>query len=68
MGKFIDSVKAKAKSDLKTIVLAEGEDLRTIKAAALVKAEGYAKNVLLGDPEKIKKMAAEENLDIDGIE
>ena len=68
MGKFIDSVKAKAKADLKTIVLAEGEDLRTIKAAALVKAEGYAKNVLLGDPEKIKKMAAEENLDIDGIE
>jgi phosphate acetyltransferase len=68
MGKFIDSVKAKAKSDLKTIVLAEGEELRTIQAAAIVKAEGYAKNVLLGDPEKIKKIAADENLDIDGIE
>lgn len=68
MGKFIDSVKAKAKSDLKTIVLAEGEELRTIQAAAIVKAEGYAKNVLLGDPEKIKKIAADEGLDIDGIE
>ncbi|MGN0181932.1 MAG: phosphate acetyltransferase [Candidatus Ornithomonoglobus sp.] len=68
MGKFIDSVKAKAKADLKTIVLAEGEELRTIQAAAIVKAEGYAKNVLLGDPEKIKKIAADEGLDIDGIE
>ncbi len=68
MGKFIDSVKAKAKADLKTIVLAEGEELRTIQAAAIVKAEGYAKNVLLGDPEKIKKIAADEGLDIEGVE
>lgn len=68
MGKFIDSVKAKARSDMKTIVLAEGEELRTIQAAAIVKAEGYAKNVLLGDPNKIKKIAGDERLDIDGIE
>lgn len=68
MGKFIDSVKAKAKSDIKTIVLAEGEELRTIQAAAIVKKEGYAKNVLLGDAEKIRKIAADENLDIEGIE
>lgn len=68
MGKFIDSVKAKAKSELKTIVLAEGEELRTIQAAAMVKAEGYAKTVLLGDAEKINKMAADEGLDIAGIE
>ncbi len=68
MGKFIDSVKAKAKSDLKTIVLAEGEDIRTIKAAAIVKKEGYAKNVLLGDAAKIRKMAADEGVDIEGIE
>ncbi len=68
MGTFIDSVKAKAKADIKTIVLPEGEELRTIKAAAIVKAEGYAKNILLGNPDKIKKIAAEEKLDIDGVE
>lgn len=68
MGTFIDGLKAKAKSNMKTIVLAEGEDLRTIKAAAIVKAEGYAKNILLGNPEKINKMAADEGLDISGIE
>ncbi len=68
MGNFIEGVKAKAKSNMKTIVLAEGEELRTIQAAAIVKAEGYAKNVLLGDPEKIRKIAADEGLDIEGIE
>ena len=67
MGKFIDSLKDKAKADMKTIVLPEGEDLRTIKAAAMVKAEGYATTILLGNPDKIKKIAAEENADIDGI-
>ena len=68
MGTFIDGLKAKAKSDLKTIVLPEGEDIRTIKAAAMVKAEGYAKTFLLGNPDKINAMADEEGADIKGIE
>ena len=68
MGTFIEGLKAKAKANMKTIVLAEGEDIRTIKAASIVKAEGYAVNVLLGDPAKINKMAAEEGVNIDGIE
>lgn len=67
MGTFIDGLKAKAKADLKTIVLAEGEELRTILAASIVKAEGYANTVLLGNPDKINKIASEENIDIDGI-
>ncbi len=68
MSTFIDGLKSKAKADLKTIVLAEGEELRTIKAASIVKAEGYAKNVLLGNPDKIKAIAKEEGIDICGIE
>ncbi len=68
MSEFIENLKAKAKNDIKTIVLAEGEELRTIQCAAIVKKEGYAKNILLGNPEKIKAIAAKENLDIDGVE
>ena len=68
MGTFIDGLKARAKSDLKTIVLPEGEDKRTIRAAAIVKAEGYAKTIMLGNPDKINKIAAEEGIDIAGIE
>ena len=68
MGTFIDGLKSKAKSDLKTIVLAEGEELRTIKAASIVKAEGYAKTILLGNSDKISAIANEESIDIAGIE
>lgn len=68
MSAFIDQLKERAKQDIKTIVLAEGEELRTIQCAAIVKKEGYAKNILLGNPDKIKSIAAAEGLDIEGIE
>ena len=66
MSNFMETIKAKAKADLKTIVLAEGEEQRTIDAAAQVLSEGYAKLILLGDPEVIKSKAA--NVDISGAE
>lgn len=68
MSEFIDKIKARAKQDIKTIVLAEGEELRTIQCAAIVKKEGYAKTILLGNPDKIKSIADAEKLDIEGIE
>ena len=68
MSVFIDGLKERAKKNIKLIVLAEGEDPRTVKCAAIVKKEGYAKNILLGNADKIKAIAAAENLDIDGIE
>ena len=67
MSTFIEQLKERAKKDIKTIVLAEGEEIRTLKAAEMVKKEGYAKIILVGNPDKIKAMAAAENLDIDGI-
>ncbi len=54
MSKFLDQMKEKAKSDLKTIVLPEGEDPRTIEAAKEIIKEGLAKLIILGDPNKIK--------------
>ena len=68
MSKFIDSLKSRAMQSIKTIVLAEGEDKRTVEAAAMVKAGGYAKVVLLGNVEKIKAIAEAENYDIDSVE
>ena len=68
MSVFIDGLKERARKNIKLIVLAEGEDPRTVKCAAIVKKEGYAKNILLGNADKIKAIAEAENLDIDGIE
>lgn len=68
MSTFIEGLKTRAKENIKTIVLAEGEDVRTVQAAAIVKKEGYAKVILLGDVDKIKGIASAENLDIEGVE
>lgn len=64
MSQFTDKLKARAKENIKTIALAEGEDIRTLKATEIVNSEGYAKVILVGDPEKIKKICAEEGINI----
>ena len=53
---LMDYIKNKAKSDKKTIVLAEGNEPRTVAAAEIVKREGIADLILLGD-EKIIRAA-----------
>ncbi|MCI8581916.1 MAG: phosphate acetyltransferase [Dorea sp.] len=52
---FIDEIKAKAKSNVKTIVLPETEDARTYEAAEKILKEGTAKLVLIGSEEEVAK-------------
>ena len=51
---IIDKIKAKAKSNVMHIVLPEGDEPRTVKAAFIIVEQGLAKLTLLGNPEKIK--------------
>ena len=57
MSKFLDRIKERAKQDKKTIVLAEGEDIRTVQAAAQILEEGIADIILLGNKTKIAELA-----------
>ncbi len=50
---FIDRIKERAKQDVKTIVLPEINDRRTLIAAAKILQEGTAKLVMVGKEEKI---------------
>lgn len=68
MSKFTDQLKERAKQDIKTIVLAEGNDVRTIEAAAIALKEGYANIIIVGNPDKIKAMADEKGVDISKAE
>ncbi|WP_347711551.1 phosphate acetyltransferase [Olsenella uli] len=54
MSEFLQRMKDAARADKKTIVLPEGEDLRTIEAAEKIVAEGLADLVVLGDPSQVK--------------
>lgn len=65
---FIENIKEKAKQQIKTIVLPEGNDIRTLKAAATVLAEKYANLIILGDKDKILDEANKNNLDISKAE
>ena len=47
-----------------TIVFPEGNEERTVRAAAILMKEGIAKPILLGDPEQIKALAAQLDVDI----
>lgn len=49
MSDFLNQMKEKARADLRTIVLPEGEDPRTIEAARMIVEQGLAKLVILGD-------------------
>ena len=63
---IIDKIKAKAKSDVKHIVLPEGEEIRNVQAAVMIRDQGLAKLTLLGDPAKVKEVAA--GADLTGID
>ena len=65
---FMEDVKKKAKANLKTIVLPEAEDKRTLEAAQQIKKEGFAKLILLGNKETVEKDARNYGLDLSGIE
>lgn len=56
---FIEQVKQKAQNNLKKIVLPEGTEERTLKAADAIINEAIADVILIGDPEKIKHLASE---------
>ena len=64
---FIDTIKERAKKDIKTIVLPESEDVRVLKAAEKILKEGFAKIILVGNEEETRKLAKENNINIDGV-
>ena len=56
---FIEQVKEKAKRQMQRIVLPEGTEERTIKAADIVLKEGLAEIILIGNPDEIRHLASE---------
>jgi len=50
---FLENIKTRAAANVKTIVLPEAGDIRTLKAADAILAQGFAKVILVGSAEKI---------------
>ena len=64
---FIEQIKERAKTEIKTIVLPEATDQRILEAAQIVKNEGYAKVILIGNEDEVEKIANDKKIDIEGI-
>ena len=56
---LLEQIRSKAKAANKTIVLAEGTEERTLKAADIILQEGIARLILLGNEAEIKNLAAQ---------
>ena len=64
---FIDNIKARAKQDVKTIVMPESDDRRTLIAAAKILNEGIANIIMIGKEEKIMDGAKWLELDLSKV-
>lgn len=64
---FIEKIKQRAKQEIKTIVLPEAEDIRTLKAIELVLKDKYANIILIGNEQKVQELAKTNNINIDGV-
>lgn len=65
---FIENIKQRAKKDIKTIVLPEAEDIRTLKATEIALKEKYANIILIGNSTEIIKKAKSNNINIEKAE
>ena len=66
--KLLRSFTDMAKANPKRVVFAEANHVNMLRAAAEAKAEGICFPILLGNEERLAKIAAEENISLDGIE
>ena len=66
--KLLRSFTDMAKANPQRVVFAEANHVNMLKAAAEAKAEGICFPILLGNEERLAKIAAEENISLDGIE
>lgn len=63
---LLRTARAKARKSLKRIVFAEAENHKILRAAQMAIDERVAKPILLGNPKKIRTIAEEAGLDLEG--
>ena len=66
--RLIRNITSKAKANPKRVVFAEADNYKTLRAAQIVKEEGIAFPILLGNEQKIKSIIHEYGFDLDKVE
>jgi malate dehydrogenase (oxaloacetate-decarboxylating)(NADP+) len=63
--KLVNDIRNRAAQNPKTIVFADANNLKVLKAVEIVVSEGIAKPILLGNEQEIKQIAGENNIDLE---
>ncbi|MEX8549169.1 MAG: NADP-dependent malic enzyme [Mucilaginibacter sp.] len=66
--KIMRSISGKAKLEPKRVVFAEADNYKILKSAQIVRDEGIATPILLGNKEKIREIMLANDLDLEGVE
>jgi len=61
---FIETIKNKAKTSIKTIILPESEDIRVLEATSKILSQGFANIILIGNKEEIEQKIKDSNINI----
>src|SRR5215204_4596595 len=65
---ILQKIRARASENLQHIILPEGEDPRTVKAAAICTEDKIAKITVIGSEEKVRELARETGANLNGVE
>jgi phosphate acetyltransferase len=65
---ILQQIRQRAAADIQHIILPEGEDIRTVEAAAVCTRDGVAKITVIGDEEKVRSLAAQAGTNLNGVE
>lgn len=63
----LQKIRERAARDLQHIVLPEGEDARTVEAAATCSRDGIAKITVLGNEENVRELATQAGANLNGV-
>ncbi|SNR55127.1 phosphate acyltransferase, partial [Hymenobacter mucosus] len=66
--KLMNRITQAARNNPKRVVFAEGDTYKILKAAQILHDEGIALPILLGNRQKIERLALENNLDLEGCQ
>jgi len=64
---ILQQIRERAAADLQHIILPEGEDIRTIEAAAICARDGVARITIIGNEEKVRELAGQAAANLNGV-
>src|SRR3954467_4813231 len=65
---ILEQIRRRAAADIQHIILPEGDDARTIEAAAICARDRLAKITVIGNDEKVRAIAAETGANLNGVD